>query len=96
MTSVSPGDAAAAAGHAGQPGAQGFATTSAEFFLQNYRLGKTLGIGSFGKVGRPRAGGRRSPGAAALQGAFRRRCGRRAAAAPAFAAACRSRWRSTS
>lgn len=52
MTSVSPGDAAAAAGHAGQPGAQGFTSTSAEFFLQNYRLGKTLGIGSFGKVGR--------------------------------------------
>ena len=24
---------------------------SAEFFLSNYRLGKTLGIGSFGKVG---------------------------------------------
>ncbi len=23
---------------------------SAEFFLSNYRLGKTLGIGSFGKV----------------------------------------------
>ncbi len=25
-----------------------------EFFLSNYRLGKTLGIGSFGKAGRPR------------------------------------------
>jgi 5'-AMP-activated protein kinase catalytic alpha subunit len=50
MTSVSPGDAGAAPGHAGQPGAQGFASSSAEFFLQNYRLGKTLGIGSFGKV----------------------------------------------
>lgn len=24
---------------------------TAEFFLSNYRLGKTLGIGSFGKVG---------------------------------------------
>ncbi len=54
MTSVSPGDGGAAAGHAGQPGAQGFVSSSAEFFLQNYRLGKTLGIGSFGKVGRRR------------------------------------------
>ncbi len=25
-------------------------TNTAEFFLSNYRLGKTLGIGSFGKV----------------------------------------------
>jgi hypothetical protein len=24
--------------------------SSAEFFLSNYRLGKTLGVGSFGKV----------------------------------------------
>jgi hypothetical protein len=26
------------------------ANQTAEFFLSNYRLGKTLGIGSFGKV----------------------------------------------
>lgn len=56
MTSVSPGDAAAAAGFAGQ---QGFAAGTAEFFLQNYRLGKTLGIGSFGKV--RSSAGRRPP-----------------------------------
>lgn len=30
-------------------GVQGY-NQSAEFFLSNYRLGKTLGIGSFGKV----------------------------------------------
>lgn len=30
----------------------------AEFFLSNYRLGKTLGIGSFGKVSRLRGGAR--------------------------------------
>lgn len=33
--------------HQQQPAASG---QSAEFFLSNYRLGKTLGIGSFGKV----------------------------------------------
>lgn len=49
MTSVSPGDAAGAAGYAAGQG-QGFTSQSAEFFLSNYRLGKTLGIGSFGKV----------------------------------------------
>lgn len=32
-----------------QPGIQSYNQT-AEFFLSNYRLGKTLGIGSFGKV----------------------------------------------
>lgn len=32
-----------------QPNVQGYNQT-AEFFLSNYRLGKTLGIGSFGKV----------------------------------------------
>eukprot|EP00955_Chlamydomonas_euryale_P115813 366380-Chlamydomonas_euryale.AAC.2 len=35
-----------------QPGAapmQGY-NQSAEFFLSNYRLGRTLGVGSFGKV----------------------------------------------
>lgn len=47
MTSVSPGDGA---GHAGGAQSQGFSSQTAEFFLQNYRLGKTLGIGSFGKV----------------------------------------------
>jgi len=30
----------------------------AEFFLSNYRLGKTLGIGSFGKVSKLRGGAR--------------------------------------
>ncbi|EFN56161.1 hypothetical protein CHLNCDRAFT_57611 [Chlorella variabilis] len=51
MTSVSPGDAAAAQAYAASQAAnQGFTSQSAEFFLQNYRLGKTLGIGSFGKV----------------------------------------------
>ena len=34
---------------AGQAPAAGYGQ-SAEFFLSNYRLGKTLGIGSFGKV----------------------------------------------
>lgn len=34
---------------AAQPGVQSL-NQSAEFFLSNYRLGKTLGIGSFGKV----------------------------------------------
>lgn len=50
MTSVSPGgDAQSQAAYAaGQ--SQGFSSQTAEFFLQNYRLGKTLGIGSFGKV----------------------------------------------
>ncbi|KAL6766866.1 SNRK1A [Auxenochlorella protothecoides x Auxenochlorella symbiontica] len=34
----------------GVPGANPMAQTGTEFFLSNYRLGKTLGIGSFGKV----------------------------------------------
>jgi hypothetical protein len=34
---------------AAQPAVQSL-NQSAEFFLSNYRLGKTLGIGSFGKV----------------------------------------------
>jgi hypothetical protein len=42
--------AAAAAGQPQAPGVQSLNQT-AEFFLSNYRLGKTLGIGSFGKVG---------------------------------------------
>jgi len=37
------------------------AGAGAEFFLSNYRLGKTLGIGSFGKV-RRESGGRRAAG----------------------------------
>lgn len=41
-------DAAAMQQQAGQP-ALGY-NQSAEFFLSNYRLGKTLGVGSFGKV----------------------------------------------
>jgi hypothetical protein len=36
-----------------QQGGGGYNQTP-EFFLSNYRLGKTLGIGSFGKAGRPR------------------------------------------
>jgi hypothetical protein len=40
--------------HQHQPAVQGGLQSSgqgtAEFFLSNYRLGKTLGIGSFGKV----------------------------------------------
>lgn len=52
MTSVSPGDGA---GYAGGAQSQGFTSQTAEFFLQNYRLGKTLGIGSFGKVRGPPA-----------------------------------------
>lgn len=36
---------------AGQQPAVQSLNQSAEFFLSNYRLGKTLGIGSFGKVG---------------------------------------------
>ncbi|KAL4438213.1 hypothetical protein ABPG77_010574 [Micractinium sp. CCAP 211/92] len=47
MTSVSPGDGT---GYPGSSQSQGFSSQTAEFFLQNYRLGKTLGIGSFGKV----------------------------------------------
>lgn len=39
----------------GVPGANPLAQTGTEFFLSNYRLGKTLGIGSFGKV-RPASG----------------------------------------
>ena len=59
-----PPDAAAAAAAAAaqhelllqqqQQQQQGFTSQSAEWFLGNYRLGKTLGIGSFGKVGRVR------------------------------------------
>ena len=47
--------AAAAAAQHQQQQASGAATppaaaAAADFFLSNYRLGKTLGIGSFGKV----------------------------------------------
>lgn len=48
--SVRPTDATAAALAAAHAGAPGYASQGAEFFLSNYRLGKTLGIGSFGKV----------------------------------------------
>ena len=59
--SVSAQDAAAAAAYHQQQQAQAQAQAqqgggaqsynqSAEFFLSNYRLGKTLGVGSFGKV----------------------------------------------
>ncbi len=40
---------AACAAMAQQQQGQGYNQTP-EFFLSNYRLGKTLGIGSFGKV----------------------------------------------
>jgi hypothetical protein len=49
---------AAGAGAAAAPLVQGLNQGTAEFFLSNYRLGKTLGIGSFGKVR-----GRRTTGA---------------------------------
>eukprot|EP00889_Picochlorum_renovo_P006864 jgi/Picre1/33894/NNA_001373.t1 len=42
--------AAAAAAASGIAGATPHPHNSADFFLSNYRLGKTLGIGSFGKV----------------------------------------------
>ena len=62
---MSPGEhgsqtAAAYAAHQQQQQQQGFSSQTAEFFLSNYRLGKTLGIGSFGKVG---ARDRRRPAA---------------------------------
>lgn len=40
----------AAGGHAAANGGMQDVNQTAEFFLSNYRLGKTLGIGSFGKV----------------------------------------------
>ena len=43
---------------------QGYNQTP-EFFLSNYRLGKTLGIGSFGKVLYPRAWSGATPQSAA-------------------------------
>lgn len=52
-TSPSAGvDAAAAALHPSHPGHADRLSQGAEFFLSNYRMGKTLGIGSFGKVRR--------------------------------------------
>ena len=37
-------------GYTNDSSGPGYSSQSAEFFLSNYRLGKTLGIGSFGKV----------------------------------------------
>jgi 5'-AMP-activated protein kinase, catalytic alpha subunit len=45
---ISPG--ANSPGYPQSPSGPGYSSQSAEFFLSNYRLGKTLGIGSFGKV----------------------------------------------
>lgn len=47
---VQPEAYAAAAQHQHVPSGMQSANQTAEFFLSNYRLGKTLGIGSFGKV----------------------------------------------
>jgi 5'-AMP-activated protein kinase catalytic alpha subunit len=49
MAGVSPHPSAQDAAAAAHPNVQSYNQT-AEFFLSNYRLGKTLGIGSFGKV----------------------------------------------
>lgn len=54
--------------HPGAPPPVASLNQTAEFFLSNYRLGKTLGIGSFGKV-RPAWAG----GPAAAGGGLRRR-----------------------
>ena len=51
MQQVPDAAAANAAGAMPPPPVQSLNQT-AEFFLSNYRLGKTLGIGSFGKVRR--------------------------------------------
>jgi 5'-AMP-activated protein kinase catalytic alpha subunit len=45
---INPG--ANSPGYPQRPSGPGYTSQSAEFFLSNYRLGKTLGIGSFGKV----------------------------------------------
>ena len=37
-------------GYSGLPGSRSMGQSGTEFFLSNYRLGKTLGIGSFGKA----------------------------------------------
>jgi len=64
--------AAAAAGAAAvAPQGVSSSNQSAEFFLSNYRLGKTLGIGSFGKVGGAAA---RIDGTAGAGGARARAC----------------------
>lgn len=49
MAGVGPHPSAQDAAAAAHPNVQSYNQT-AEFFLSNYRLGKTLGIGSFGKV----------------------------------------------
>jgi len=54
MARVHPSEAPPTGAHVQQQHAQPAvhsANQTAEFFLANYRLGKTLGIGSFGKVG---------------------------------------------
>ncbi len=52
MAAPPPDPAAAAAyeAHQAAHGGAGYTAAGAEFLLSNYRLGKTLGIGSFGKV----------------------------------------------
>lgn len=72
----------AAAMGAAPPAAHALNQGTAEFFLSNYRLGKTLGIGSFGKVRREAAAAAVAPAPAAAP-----RRARPAAAAPAPGAA---------
>lgn len=48
-----------------QPNVQAAGPNSAEFFLSNYRLGKTLGIGSFGKVIQRRSPAKQAAGESA-------------------------------
>lgn len=50
MTSSVPSGASSPGYPSQGPTGPGYSSQSAEFFLSNYRLGKTLGIGSFGKV----------------------------------------------
>ena len=65
-------DASAAAYAAAQAGNAGYSSQTAEFFLSNYRLGKTLGIGSFGKA----SGAGEAPGGVGRGGVERRRAWR--------------------
>ena len=90
MVSLSPGDVAAAQAYAaGQSGGQGFTSQTAEFFLSNYRLSKTLGIGSLGKVGRGAGQPTRGGQPAALPPLPPPACSPPAAALPAHARARR-------